>query len=432
MKSEIAEKTELLRNYSGRKLRIMEICGSHTAAISKSGLRGLISEKIELVSGPGCPVCVTPSAYIDKLISLSFEKNTVVCVFGDMLRIPGSRENLSQAKGGGGSIKMLYSPLQLVDMAAEDPETVFIFGAVGFETTTPAYALLLEEISEKNLKNVKLLTSLKTMPEAVEFLCISQQNDTEKTEGGILNEKPENVKPDNSHEVRPEKESEASKQNNKSEFSKSLRIDAFLAPGHVCAVRGYQEYEPLAEKYGVNFGVAGFEPEELVEALWGLVKMCSALNRDDCTKNEAVLKENATESEYSVQRIGPDEYNRHAGRVKNFYPSAVTREGNKKAAALVEKYFEKCNATWRGLGNIPGSGLKLKEKYALYDAGSAGLDNDVKINSHCRCGEVLCGKIRPSGCPLFGKVCTPLNPQGACMVSEEGACRAFYETGHKP
>ena len=116
----------------------------------------------------------------------------------------------------------------------------------------------------------------------------------------------------------------------------------------------------------------------------------------------------------------------------SFYPSAVTREGNKKAAALVEKYFEKCDATWRGLGNIPGSGLRLKEEYAHFDAGSAGLDSDVKINSHCRCGEVLCGKIRPDGCPLFRKICTPLNPQGACMVSEEGACRAFYETGHKP
>ncbi len=343
MKEKIKEIIKALREYDGQEIRIMEICGSHTAAISKSGIRSLLSPKIKLISGPGCPVCVTPSAYIDKLIELSKKPNTCVVSFGDMLRVPGSKSSLSLAKGEGGMVLMVYSPIDVVRLAQENPETEYVFAAVGFETTTPLYADLIEELIEQKIMNVKLLTALKTMPAAVDELC-----------------KADTV------------------------------IDGFLAPGHVCSVSGSNLFVPLAKKYSIPFVVGGFEGEELLLAIYALVK------------------------------------NRGKGEVLNYYPKAVSAKGNVIAQELVNKYFVSADACWRGLGMIEGSGMIIRDEFSVYDAGSQGLTVDVKLNEGCKCGEILTGKREPGACPLFGKLCTPLNPQGACMVSEEGSCRHAY------
>lgn len=337
------EAAEFLKNYDGPELNIMEICGSHTSAISKSGLRGLVSEKIHLISGPGCPVCVTPAGYIDKLIELGLAGNVIV-TFGDMLKVPGSRLSLSEARPRGVETSMVFSPMDIIDMAQKNPDKSFVFAAVGFETTAPIYALLIKELCELDIKNVKLLTAVKTMPGAVEWLLKSKS-----------------------------------------------KIDAFIAPGHVCAVTGINVYEAIAEKYNVPFAVMGFEPKELLMGLTGLVKNIST------------------------------------AKVYNYYPRAVTREGNIGLVNTLYEYFEKCSASWRGMGTLADTGLRLKPEYARFDAGSSESYADSVGSNGCRCAQVVTGQIMPMECPLFGKVCTPLSPKGACMVSEEGACNAYYE-----
>lgn len=344
----IQEIAEYLRNYNGPKLRLMEVCGSHTAAISKYGIREMLSEKISLISGPGCPVCVTPSSYIDRLIELAKERDTCVVTFGDMLRVPGSRQSLSEAKGEGAVVEMVYSPMDSLKLAEENPGKCFVFAAVGFETTAPVYTLLLEEVQKKNLTNVKLLTAIKTMPQAIRSL---------------MRENPE--------------------------------IDGFLAPGHVCTITGSDAFLPLAKDLQIPFAVAGFEDREILLAIYGLVKM--AEQRD--------------------------------ATVRNFYPAAVTERGNIIAQEKLQKYFKTYDAVWRGLGIIPDSGLILKEEYQCYDAGSLALTEDTKRNAACCCDKILIGKMAPTECPLFGKVCTPGTPQGACMVSYEGSCHQYYGNG---
>lgn len=332
-----------LKQYDGPLIRIMEVCGSHTGAIARYGIPGLLSPNIHLVSGPGCPVCVTPSSYIDRLIDLSLTDDTAVCTFGDLLRVPGSTPfNLSQARGQGARVHMVYSPMDVIDLAEKETDKTFVFAAVGFETTTPVYALLVDTLRKKKIRNVRLLTALKTMPE-------------------VIGQMMENGAP----------------------------IDAFLAPGHVAAVTGSDIFVPCAEKYGIPFGVAGFKGEELLIALYGIVR------------------------------------SQGSGRVMNFYPSVVTREGNQKAQELIDTYFEKTDASWRGIGTVPASGRILKEEYASFDAGSRSLNEDKKANKACCCDQVLTGRKKPVDCPLFQKHCTPFNPQGACMVSPEGSCHSW-------
>lgn len=358
MKEELEFMRNSLANYKGKELRIMEICGSHTAAITRSGIRSIISPKIKLISGPGCPVCVTPSAYIDRLIEFAEKENVCVVTFGDMLRVPGSVKSLSAARGEGADVRMVYSPIDIINFAEKEPEKQFVFAAVGFETTTPVYADLIEELIERKIENVKLLTALKTMPQAVELLASGAYGD--------------NYCLDKLAERTP------------------AVIDGFLAPGHVCSVAGSEIFEPMAKKYSLPFVVAGFESSELLAAIYGI-----------------------------ITHIG-------RGGVFNYYSRAVTEHGNVKAMAQVKKYFEPCDAVWRGLGNIPDSGLKIKEAYRAFDAGSEGLTADIKMNEGCCCGEILVGRKTPSECPLFGTKCTPLSPQGACMVSDEGSCRHSY------
>ncbi len=336
---ELSQIIDFLKNYDGPEMNIMEVCGSHTAAIQKNGIPGLLSPKLHLLSGPGCPVCVTPSAYIDKLIDLALNEGACIVTFGDLLRVPGSEKSLSQIRGEGGRVEMVYSPMDVLKLAAAEPRTRFIFAAVGFETTTPVYALLLDTLVREHIENVELLTALKTMPPVIDHLL-------------------ENGAP----------------------------IQGFIAPGHVSVVTGARVFRPLAEQYQIPFGVAGFEGEEILIALYGIVKAYGT------------------------------------GSVMNFYPSVVTEDGNRRAQELMDKYFEPASAAWRGMGEIADSGRLIRAEYAQYDAGSDGLNQDIKMNKACHCDQVLMGKIHPEECPLFGKVCTPLTPQGACMVSTEGSC----------
>lgn len=335
--------TEFLSNYDGEELSFMEVCGTHTAAISENGIPSILSNKIKLISGPGCPVCVTVADYIDRLCALALEDNTCVVTFGDLIRVPGSSSALQETKSKGGQIRMVYSPFEIIDLAEKDTDTTYVFAAVGFETTTPIYAVLLEKIIEEDIKNIRLLTALKTMPAAIDTLCQM---------GG--------------------------------------KIDGFIAPGHVSVITGANEFKPLAEKYNLPFVVSGFKGEELLASIYALVKL------------------------------------KGQGKVLNLYKSAVTDTGNEKAKALVNKYFEPCDAVWRGIGKINNSGMALKKEYAAYDAGSRELIHDNVKNKKCRCGEVITGFSSPCDCPLFAKACTPENPQGACMVSNEGACFHYY------
>lgn len=340
---EIKEITRYLSEYNGEPLTFMEVCGTHTAAISENGIPSLLSDKIRLISGPGCPVCVTASGYIDRLCELALTENTCIVTFGDLMRVPSATTSLQDARSKGGRVQMVYSPFEIISLAEKEPDTTFIFAAVGFETTTPVYALLLDKIIKNNIKNIKLLTALKTMPKAIESLC-----------------------------------------------EMGNKIDGFIAPGHVSVITGAKAFEPLAEKYNLPFVVSGFKGEELIAAIYALTKL------------------------------------NNQGKVLNLYKSAVTYNGNQKAKELVNKYLEPCDAYWRGIGKINGSGMAIKQEYIKYDAGSRDLQEDTMKNSACRCGEVITGFTSPNECPLFGKVCTPENPQGACMVSNEGSCFHYY------
>ena len=248
---------------------------------------------------------------------------------------------------------MVYSPMDIFPLAEKEPQTTFVFAALGFETTTPVYALLLEEIIDRKIENVKLLTALKTMPGVIAYLC----------ENGAS-------------------------------------IQGYLAPGHVAAVTGSKLFQPLAEKYQIPFAVSGFEGEEILEALCGIVK---AYNNMQPEITEIV--------------VAP---------VMNFYPEVVSEEGNIRAQELVAKYFKSTDAAWRGMGVVPGTGMELRAEYEKYDAGSKHLIEDNKRNKACCCDQILMGKMQPQDCPLFGKVCKPLTPQGACMVSEEGSCHSAF------
>ncbi len=334
-----------LKEYDGPPIRIMEVCGTHTASIAHSGIVSLLSPKIELISGPGCPVCVTVTEYIDRLLELCLTPDTVVVTFGDMIRVTGSQKCLSDVRSEGGQVRMVYAPLDIIRLAEAEPNKTFVFAAIGFETTTAVYAALMDEMVRSGISNVRLLTSLKTMPLVIEWVC--------KMQGGI---------------------------------------DGFLAPGHVSVITGSDLFVPLAEEFHVPFAVAGFEGEQILIALYALVKMI----------------ENGE------------------SQVMNLYPSAVTAGGNSAAQKMIDRYFKPCDAAWRGMGIIPGSGMVLKEQYRDYDAGSANLYSDHSHHPGCCCKTVITGAMKPYECPLFGALCTPDAPQGACMVSTEGSCYSYF------
>lgn len=341
----IDEIAAFLRSYDSDPVTLMEVCGTHTAAISENGIPSMLSPAIRLISGPGCPVCVTVSAYIDRLTELALKPDTCVVSFGDLLRVKGSDGRcLRELQAEGARVKMVYSPFELLDIAQAEGQTTFVFAAVGFETTAPLYALLIKEAIERRIDNIRLLTALKTMPAVVKRLSADAD---------------------------------------------ASGITGFIAPGHVCTVMGSDIFRPIAECYSLPFAVAGFTGESLLGAIYALVKL------------------------------------RGQGKVVNFYPEAVNAKGSEQTAVLLHEFFEPCSAAWRGMGIIENSGLRLRERYASFDMGSEFADQDI-MPSGCHCGEVISGRCAPDGCPLYGKVCTPENPVGACMVSTEGACFHYY------
>lgn len=339
---DLNEVKEYLKNYNGDTKVIMEVCGTHTASISENGIPEMLSPQIKLISGPGCPVCVTVASYIDRLIEIAKEPDTTVVTFGDMLRVKGSEKSLRDASADGASVRMVYSPFEIIAMANKSPDRQHVFAAVGFETTTPVYALIIEQLISRDIKNVKLLTALKTMPEAIRTVT---QGDT--------------------------------------------KITGFLAPGHVSTITGHKLFEKLSQELNLPFVTAGFKGEELLLAIYALTKLSGA-------------------------------------KSLNMYPSVVTYDGNTTAQEKVNKYFKPCDAAWRGMGIIKNSGMCLREEYAQFDAGSAELIEDKMYNKACGCGDVISGRKKPNECLLFGTLCTPDNPQGACMISTEGSCFHYY------
>jgi len=343
----LEEIRQALAGYNGRPLKIMEVCGTHTSAIIKGGIREMLSPKIRLVSGPGCPVCVTSPYYMDEACAYALKPDHVLVTFSDMMKVPGLKGNLYDARASGGRIEMVYSPLTILDRAAKNPDTTYVMAAVGFETTAPVYAILLDEAEKRGIGNIRLLTAIKTILPAMESILESEE------------------------------------------------IDGFICPGHVSAIIGARAYEPLAARFDKPFVIAGFDAENLLAAIYEIVRWAKA----------------------------------EAGEVKNLYTSIVSPDGNGKAKLLLDKYFMPCDCYWRGLGAIPASGLKLRPEYERFDvkwtdkeAAEAASQNTMG----CRCGDVIKGRINPDQCPLFGGVCTPQNPFGACMVSQEGACGVWF------
>ncbi|MCD8300070.1 MAG: hydrogenase formation protein HypD [Clostridiales bacterium] len=336
----------ILAAYSGPPLRIMEVCGTHTHEIFRLGIRKILPENIGMISGPGCPVCVTPADYIDEAVYLALEKGCLVCTFGDLIRVPGSDMSLADARSGGAAVRTVYTPIDAVQLAAEHPDRQVVFLSVGFETTTPASCLAVKRAREQGVANFSLLTANKTMPRAYEALKDS--------------------------------------------------ADAFLYPGHVHAITGEADCRRLLAE-GVSGVIAGFTAKELMTAL------------------AVIAVKSAEEEPYFV----------------NCYPRVVRPEGSPEGLRLIKEVMEPCDAEWRGLGVIPASGLRLAPEYADLDA---RLKYDIpeihgQSNTACRCGEVLQGKVKPTDCPLFNTGCTPEHPIGACMVSNEGSCSAFYQYG---
>lgn len=337
---------EIIESYRGPKIRIMEVCGTHTHEIFRLGIRNIIPENIELISGPGCPVCVTPAGFIDEAVMLALNYNATICTFGDLVRVPGSEMSLAEARSKGAKVQIVYSPIDAYEYASGHLKEQVVFLSVGFETTTPASCLSVKKAKDAGLKNFALLTANKTMPGAYKTLKDS--------------------------------------------------ADAFLYPGHVHAITGTKICESLVNE-GVSGVATGFTANEIMTALAVVI-----------TK----LQEGGS-------------------FFKNCYPRVVTHEGSKTAQAIVSEIMENCDSEWRGLGIIENSGLKLKEAYKEFDARDKFNLPEVKGRSNpaCRCGDVLQGKCKPLDCMLFGKGCTPLHPVGACMVSNEGACSAYYQYG---
>ena len=344
--TDTSELRKYLETYDGPEVRIMEVCGTHTHEIFRQGIRNFLSPKINLISGPGCPVCVTPASYIDEAVYLALEKGCTITTFGDLVRVPGNVKSLQQARAEGGKVKVVYSPIDAEKYAKDHPEEQVVFLSVGFETTTPSDVISVQNAIRDKIDNFALLTANKTMPGAYEAMASS--------------------------------------------------TDAYLYPGHVHAIIGTQLCKDMAER-GVSGTIAGFTGEELLTAL-GITVMKLAEGKP-----------------FFV----------------NAYPRVVTEAGSPAACAIVDKYLKPCDAEWRGIGMIPDSGVELKVEYAAYDARKKHSipKMEYEKKTGCKCGNVLQGQIKPNQCPLFGKVCNPDHPVGACMVSDEGACSAFYMYG---
>jgi hydrogenase expression/formation protein HypD len=339
---------EAIHRVTTRPWTLMEVCGGQTHAIVKFGVDELLPKQLTLVHGPGCPVCVTPLEQIDRALEIASRPHVTFCSFGDMLRVPGSRTDLLSLKAGGADVRIVYSPLDAVKVARENPQREVVFFAVGFETTAPPNAMAVFQAKREGLQNFSLLVSHVLVPPAMEAILGSPTN----------------------------------------------RVQGFLAAGHVCAVMGYEEYLPIASKYRVPIVVTGFEPLDILQG----ILMC-------------------------VEQL-------ESGRaeVENQYARAVNRGGNRPAQELVSQVFRVIPRKWRGVGEIPQSGLGLADAYANYDAERKfGVTHVTAEESpDCISGLILQGVKKPHECSAFGRRCTPEHPLGATMVSNEGACAAYY------
>ena len=336
----------------GKKIRLMEVCGTHTVAIFRAGLRQILPEGVELVSGPGCPVCVTADDYIDAAIAYAGMEDVIITTFGDMLKVPGTHSSLAAAQAAGADVRIVYSPLDALAIATENPTKKIVFLAVGFETTAPTEAAAVLAAEAQGIRNFFLLSAQKLVPPVMRALL----------DGG------------------------------------ETHVDGFLLPGHVAVVTGTETFAFLARDYSLPGVVGGFQPLEILRAIQLLVR-----------------------------QIGAGE-----ARIENAYETVVRPAGNPVARAAIERVYEPASVRWRGLGEIPASGLLMREEYAAFDFArvrplSVGVVGDGRHG--CRCGEVLRGAIVPRDCNLFGKACVPEHAVGPCMVSVEGTCAAWYKYG---
>ena len=342
---------ERIRGMQTRPWVLMEVCGGQTHSIVKNGIDDLLPQAVELVHGPGCPVCVTPLEMIDRAHAIARRPDTIFCSFGDMLRVPGTNGDLFSIKSQGGDVRVVYSPLDCLVMARANPAKQVVFFAIGFETTAPANAMLAWRAQQEGLRNLSLLVSQVLVPPAIESILSSPRN----------------------------------------------RVQAFLGPGHVCAVAGYQEYEALSERFHVPIVITGFEPLDILEGV--------------------------------LMAVAQLETGRYA--VENQYARVLGRGGNRPAQELVARVFEVTDRKWRGVGGIPRSGLRLRGQFSGLDAEQRfDVGGIVAVEpEQCIAGEILQGIRKPHDCPAFGAACTPQHPLGATMVSAEGACAAYYTYG---
>lgn len=327
---------------------LMEVCGTHTVAIARNGIRSLMPEGCRLASGPGCPVCVTSNHDIDAVIALARVPEVILTTFGDMTRVPGSTSSLLKEQAAGRDVRIVYSPLDALSIAKENPERQVVFVGVGFETTTPLIAIAIKRAKAMGLENFSVFAAHKNMPNAMDVLMRDP----------------------------------------------NLKVDALILPGHVSTIIGMEPWRFLAEKYGIPGVITGFEPLDVLEGIAMIMRQL------------------------------------HEGRaeIENAYTRGVMPQGNPVALAAIDEVFETCTATWRGLGPIEGSGYRIRDEFAQFDAlrRFEPTIEPTKEPKGCRCGDVLRGIMAPDECPLFRKVCTPENPVGPCMVSSEGSCAAYF------
>lgn len=332
-------------------MTFMEVCGTHTMAIYQYGLRTLLPPQVRLISGPGCPVCVTPNEYLDRAVALCRLPDVIVATFGDMVRVPGSTSSLQEERARGADIRIVYSPLDAVALAAANPAKRVVFLGVGFETTAPVIGGSILAAKKQGLANYFVLAAHKTMPRPM----------------GVLSADPE------------------------------LKIDGYLCPAHVSTITGPEIYRFLAEEFHIPCVITGFEPADVMQGVEMLVRQVAA----------------------------------GESRVETQYSRVVRPEGNRRAQEVIREVFTPCDAPWRGIGVIPGSGLRIADPYAAFDAKKAipVTVEETREHAGCLCGEILKGKAAPADCPLFAGACTPESPVGACMVSSEGTCAAAYRYG---
>jgi len=339
--------SQLIGKTSVKPMRIMEVCGGHTMAIQRFGIPGLLPDNIELVSGPGCPVCVTSRSYIDKAVALSRQSNVIITTYGDLIRVPGSSSTLDKEKASGADVRIVYSILDALMIAKQNRQKKVVFLGIGFETTSPASAAGIIKAQMAGLFNFSVLSAHKIMPPPMAAL-----------------------------------------------IDEGVKIHGYICPGHVSTITGSHIYDFIPAKYGLGVVISGFEPLDLMQSIYMLVR----------------------------------QYESNTPSVEIQYSRAVKPEGNLKALDMLEEVFDLRTDWWRGLGELPQSGMAIREKYDDFDAEKL-FQVDVeatKEDKGCICGEVLKGQKKPSDCKLFAKACHPGDPVGACMVSNEGACQAWY------